>query len=277
MEELILKKILENLAQNKKLALVTVTEISGSTPRDTGSLMLVWEDENSYGSIGGGKIEYYVIKEAAEALKVGTDRMFDHSLTPGGDLEMQCGGTVKGFIKIFKPKEKIIIAGGGHVGEKVLDLAKFLGFNCEVIDDRKDYLDKPSLQKADKLIVGSFKEVVEDAKIDEGTYVVIATKSHITDMEFVKEVLKTKAKYIGVIGSQSKQIFVRESLLEDGFSEKDIRRIYGPIGLNIANQMPEEIAVSILAEILMVKNNGVLEHRKLSDSILEGIVRKKIQ
>jgi xanthine dehydrogenase accessory factor len=274
MEELILKKILENIEEHKKVALVTLTDVGGSTPRDTGSLMLVWENGETYGSIGGGKVEYFVTGEAVEALKEGVDRSFEHSLTPDGDLKMQCGGTVKGFIKIFKPSEKIIIAGGGHVGEKVLELAKFLGFNCEVIDDREDYINKPSLQKADKITVGYYKDIVKDAGIDESTYVVITTKSHITDLEFVKEVLKTKARYIGVIGSQKKQIFVRETLLKEGFSEEDIKRIYGPVGINISNQMPEEIAVSILAEILVIKNNGTLEHRKLEDSVIESILKK---
>ena len=277
MEELILKKILENLENHKKVALVTLTDVGGSTPRDTGSLMLVWENGETYGSIGGGKVEYFVTGEAVEALKQNTDRNFEHSLTPDGDLEMQCGGTVKGFIKIFRPNEKIVIAGGGHVGEKVLELAKFLGFTCEVIDDREDYIDKPSLQKADKITVGFYKDIVKDAAIDENTYVVIATKSHITDLEFVKEVLKTKARYIGTIGSRKKQIFLREELLQDGFSAEDIKRIYGPVGINISNQMPEEIAVSILAEILMVKNGGTPEHRKLEDSIVDNLIQKHLK
>ena len=277
MEELILKKILESIENHKKVALVTLTDVGGSTPRDTGSLMLVWEDRETYGSIGGGKVEYFVTDEAAEALKQNEDRNFEHSLTPDGDLEMQCGGTVKGFIKIFRPNEKIVIAGGGHVGEKVLELAKFLGFTCEVIDDREDYIDKPSLQKADKITGGFYKDIGKDAAIDENTYVVIATKSHITDLEFVKEVLKTKARYIGTIGSRKKQIFLREELLQDGFSAEDIKRIYGPVGINISNQMPEEIAVSILAEILMVKNGGTTEHRKLEDSIVDNIVQKHLK
>ena len=107
MEELILKKILQNLEDHKKVALVTLTDVGGSTPRDTGSLMLVWENGETYGSIGGGKVEYFVTGEAVEALKQNTDRNFEHSLMPDGDLEMQCGGTVKGFIKIFRPNEKI--------------------------------------------------------------------------------------------------------------------------------------------------------------------------
>ncbi len=274
MEELILKRILKSLENGQKTALVTVTEVGGSTPRDAGSLMLVWENGETFGSIGGGKIEYYVIDEALEALKTETEKMFEHSLTPKGDLEMQCGGMAKGFIKIFKPKNKIIIAGGGHVGEKVLELANFLGFRCEVVDDREEYADKESLKLADELVIKSFDKALDEMNVDENTYIVITTKSHVTDIVFVKKAIKTKAKYIGLIGSRTKQIFVRETLAKDGFTDEEIKKIYGPMGIDIANQMPEEIAVSILSEILLVKNNASLEHRKLDDELVESIIKK---
>lgn len=274
MEELILRRILKSLENSQKTALVTVTEVGGSTPRDAGSLMLVWENGETFGSIGGGKIEYYVIDEAVEALKIGTEKMFEHSLTPKGDLEMQCGGTAKGFIKIFKPKNKIIIAGGGHVGEKVLELANFLGFRCEVVDDREEYADKESLKLADELVIKSFDKALDEMNVDENTYIVITTKSHVTDIVFVKKAIKTKAKYIGLIGSRTKQIFVRETLAKDGFTDEEIKKIYGPMGIDIANQMPEEIAMSILSEILLVKNNASLEHRKLDDELVDSIIKK---
>ena len=277
MEELILRRILKSLENGHKTALVTVTEVGGSTPRDAGSLMLVWENGETFGSIGGGKIEYFVIEEAVEALKNGTEKMFEHSLTPKGDLEMQCGGTAKGFIKIFKPKNKIIIAGGGHVGEKVLELANFLGFRCEVVDDREEYVDKESLKLADELVIKSFDKALDEMNVDENTYIVITTKSHVTDIVFVKKAIKTKAKYIGLIGSRTKQIFVRETLAKDGFTDEEIKKIYGPMGIDIANQMPEEIAVSILSEILSVKNNASVEHRKLDDELVDSIIKKNRQ
>ena len=136
MDEIILKKIIESLNREEKVALVTITEIKGSTPRDEGSLMLVWEDGKSFGSIGGGKIEYTVIQESVEALKANKSRIFNHSLTPQGDLKMECGGEASGFIRVFIPEKKLIIAGGGHVGEKVLELETFLGFKCTIIYDR---------------------------------------------------------------------------------------------------------------------------------------------
>ena len=262
MDEIILKRIIESLNKEEKVALVTLTEIKGSTPRDEGSLMLVSEDGQSFGSIGGGKIEYTVIQESIKAIKDGKSRVFNHSLTPEGDLKMQCGGEAKGFIKVFTPEKRLIIAGGGHVGEKVLELATFLGFKCTIIDDREEYKTKESLQKASSIIISPYNEALRQLTVTRDTYIVIATKGHTGDLDFVKEALKTGAKYIGLIGSKVKHIFIKNSLIQDGFSEEDISRIYGPVGLNISNQLPEEIAVSIMSEILLIKNNGTTEHRK---------------
>lgn len=262
MDELILKKILETLDRNEKVALVTLTNIKGSTPRDEGSLMLVWEDGKILGSIGGGKIEYTVIQESIQAIKEGKSREFDHSLTPNGDLQMQCGGEARGFIRVFNPEKNLIIVGGGHVGEKVLELATFLGFKCTVVDDREEYKNKESLQKAHEIIIAPYENAIDQVKITDETYIVIATKGHMGDFEFVKSALQTNAKYVGLIGSKVKHVFIKKSLKEEGFSDEQISKIYGPIGLDISNQLPEEIAVSIMSEILLIKNKGSLNHRK---------------
>lgn len=262
MEELILNKILETLKKDEKVALVTLTEIKGSTPRDEGSLMLVWENGEIMGSIGGGKIEYTVIKEAVESLKNNKSREFFHSLTPEGDLKMQCGGEARGFIKIFSPEKKLVIAGGGHVGEKVLELANFLGFKCIVIDDREEFKNKKTLEKANEVIISDYATALKKINITNDTYIVIATKGHAGDLDFVREAIKTDAKYIGLIGSKVKHLFIKNTLRSEGISEETINSIYGPIGLDISNQLPEEIAVSIMSEILMIKNNGSLNHRK---------------
>lgn len=262
MDELILKEILEALDRNEKAALVTLTGIKGSTPRDEGSLMLVREDGRILGSIGGGKIEYAVIQESVQAIRDGKSREFEHSLTPNGDLGMQCGGEAKGFIKVFSPEKRLVIAGGGHVGEKVLELATFLGFKCTVIDDREEYRNRESLKKANRIIIAPYEKAIEQIEITDETYIVIATKGHVGDLEFVKNALRTDAKYIGLIGSKAKHVFIRKALKEEGFSDEQIAKIYGPVGLDISNQLPEEIAVSIMSEILLIKNSGSLKHRK---------------
>ncbi len=262
MEEEILQKILEYAKQNIPVALVTLTDVGGSTPRDPGSIMAVFEDGSSIGSIGGGKIEHTVVQEAVEAIKNGVSRSFSHKLTPTGDLKMECGGSAEGFIKVFALKNKLIIAGGGHVGEKVLELGKFLGFSCTMIDDREEFAGKESLKKADKLIISNYDEAIKDLRIDANTYIVVATKSHLDDVAFAKTVLRENYKYLGVIGSARKHKSIRKMLLDGGFSEAELAKMYGPIGLNISNQLPEEIALSIMAEILLVKNGKTLKHMK---------------
>ncbi len=262
MEEEILQKVIENINANIPVALVTLTAVGGSTPRDPGSIMAVFKDGSSIGSIGGGKIEYTVIAEALEALQKGENRSFSHELTPSGDLKMECGGSAKGYIKVFGIKNKLIIAGGGHVGEKVLELGKFLGFHCIVVDDRKEFEEKQSLKSADELIISDFSKATQKINIDSNTYIVVATKSHIDDIAFAKTVLNSNCKYLGVIGSSRKHKSIKKSLLEDGFSQESISKMYGPIGLNISSQLPEEIALSIMSEILLVKNGGSGEHRK---------------
>lgn len=263
MEEKILEKVLQSVGNNTPVALVTLTAVGGSTPRDSGSIMAVFDDGSSFGSIGGGKIEFTVIGEAVEALKQGKDREFSHELTPSGDLQMECGGKAKGFIKIFGIKNRLIIAGGGHVGEKVLELGKFLGFHCVVVDDRDEYESKEQLKNADEIIIADYDGAVEKLVIDANTYIVVATKSHIGDIDFAKTVLKSNCKYLGVIGSTTKHKSIRKTLVNDGFTDEQISKIYGPIGLNISSQLPEEIAMSIMSEILLVKNGGTLEHKKI--------------
>lgn len=264
MEEKILKKVLQSVNDNIPVALVTLTSVGGSTPRDSGSIMAVFENGDSFGSIGGGKIEFTVISEAVEALKEGKDREFYHELTPNGDLKMECGGKAQGYIKIFGIKNRLIIAGGGHVGEKVLELGKFLGFYCIVVDDRKGYEDKEQLKNADQIIIENYDKAVKKLTIDAYTYIVVATKSHIGDMDFAKTVMDSECKYLGVIGSLTKHRSIKKRLLNDGYTKEQISKIYGPIGLNISNQLPEEIAVSIMGEILLVKNGGTLEHKKIT-------------
>ncbi len=262
MEEQILQEVLQSVSKNIPVALVTLTGVGGSTPRDAGSIMAVFNDGKTLGSIGGGKIEFEVTKEALEALKEGKDRNFSHSLTPSGDLQMECGGSAQGYIKIFGVKNKLIIAGGGHVGEQVLELGKFLGFHCIVVDDRNSYADRQSLKNADELIISSYEQAIKKLTIDANTYIVVATKSHLDDIAFAKTVLNSNCKYLGVIGSSRKHKSIRKTLLEDGFTKEEIQKIYGPIGLNISNQLPQEIALSIMAEILLVKNGGKLAHMK---------------
>lgn len=256
MDELIINALYQAKNENKAFALVTLTDVKGSTPRDDGSMMIVFADGKIIGSIGGGKVEWVVIQEAIRAINDNKSRNFSHELTPKGDLLMQCGGTAKGYIKVFNKKPILMIVGGGHIGKCLLKLGEFLGFSCKIIDNRSEYKDD---FKGKNLIISEYSK---EQIIDNNTYIVVATQSHLNDLEFVKANIYKDFAYLGVIGSKNKHKFFKSELKASGINDELISKIYAPIGLNISNQLPEEIAFSILSEILLIKNKGSLEHKK---------------
>lgn len=262
MEQDILKEIYEALKKGEKVALATITENIGSTPRKLGSIMAVFKDGTILGSVGGGAFEGEVIKKSLDCIVKGEDSDFDHNLGAKGNLGMQCGGGAKGYIKVFKPKPRLVIAGAGHIGEALNKLAKFVGFETVIIDDRIEYANKHRYPDADEIIVGDIGEKLSEYKLNEDSYVVIVTKGHIPDRAALEAVVKKDAAYIGMIGSKKKVLYVIEKVLENGVSKKDLDKVYTPIGLDIASELPNEIAVSIMAEMLAIKNKGTLNHKK---------------
>ncbi|MFD3158330.1 XdhC family protein [Haloimpatiens sp. FM7330] len=260
MDEKILKRIYESLNKGEKVALVTVTNSQGSTPRKRGAIMAVWEDGKILGSVGGGKIEYEVIAKAVECIKKSEDSEFDYKLNESGNLGMQCGGQAKGFIKIFNPRPKLIIAGGGHIGQQLFKLAKILDFYTVILDDREEFANSEIFEGADEVIVGDIGLKLSNYKLEEDTYVVIVTRGHKSDEGALEAVVGKKANYIGMIGSSKKILHIMNNLIEKGISKEALQKVYAPVGLNISSQMPAEIAFGIMSEILLIKNKGSLEH-----------------
>lgn len=254
MEVTILKKIEEKLNLGENAALITITEATGSTPRKGGTIMGVFENE-LMGTIGGGKVESVVIDRARELLKSGESESFEYNLTTTDELKMNCGGIMKGYIKVFKPFPKLLICGAGHVGQKIFKVAKTLDFDLKIIDDREEL--KTDLPE---LTLGSFEDILTKERIDGNTYIVIVTRGHLLDEAVLNLVKERGAKYIGIIGSRRKVTALKESLEEKG-EIKD--NIFAPIGLRLSNGTPEEIAIEVLAEILKIKNGGELVHRTI--------------
>ncbi|MDU1912331.1 XdhC/CoxI family protein [Fusobacterium sp.] len=254
MEEKILNEVYKSISQGKRAALVMVTEAVGSTPRKSGAMMGVFED-SIIGTIGGGNIEYKVIQDARELIKSEESKEFSYNLTTDDELRMNCGGSMKGFIKVFVPSPKLLICGAGHIGQKLFNIGKNLEFDIKIIDDREE------LKKdIPELTLGNFDEILKNEKITNNTYIVIATRGHLLDEKVLELVKNRGAKYIGIIGSKRKITNLKENL-EKNSKIRD--NIYAPIGLRISDGTPEEIAIEILAEILQVKNNGELVHRSL--------------
>lgn len=258
MDYKILEEIEKRVEKGEVCALVTLTESLGSTPRKVGSVMAVFEDGIS-GTIGGGTVEFEVIKKSRELIKTGESKAFSYGMSPNDELQLACGGSVKGFIKIFKPSNKLIVIGAGHIARELTYMAKHLDFDMVVLDDREDYVELNRI----KVITGDIKENIDKLNILENTYIVIASRGHKLDKVALREFVKMNVKYIGMVGSKAKVIQVTEELLDEGIEESNFEKLYSPIGLNFSNGTPEEIAVEIISEILVVKNNGKLNHRKI--------------
>lgn len=255
----ILDKIIKEVSKGKKAALVFITEAKGSIPGANDSMMAVFEDGQISGTIGGGPMEYEVIKKAVEAIKKGEDDTFDHRLNKSSDLNMICGGENKGYIKVFKPQAQLIIYGAGHVGQKLARIAVKTGFDVTIVDPRTDYENKEDFEGIKDFYAMSSKEANDHINFSsESTFIVICTPNN--DKEVLLNVLPNDYKYIGMIGSRHKIKTVFDELKEMGVDDKKLEQIHTPIGFDIDNGKVEEIAISIMAEILAVKNGKYKEY-----------------
>jgi len=252
-----LNKAIEN---HQSVAFVTITQTNGSAPCYIGQNMLVHHDGSTVGTVGGGALESNIIDKSVEAIKLGEDQSFVINLS---DINMSCGGMCSGFIQTMKKTRQLVIVGGGHIGKHIYDMGVSLDFEIIVIDDREEYANKNRF-KDSVVICEDIKNAIDHYEFNEEAYFVIVTKGHDTDFEALKAVLMKNSNYpyVGIIGSKSKLTKIYSQLEKDGISKKKIEQVYGPIGLKIAENNPAEIAVSILAEILSVKNNSLTTHKK---------------
>ncbi len=261
--------------------LCTVTETERSAPRDAGAKMLVAPDGSIAGSVGGGPLEASVIVEATALLREGgvsgarrfaltTGGDAAELLTPGvpvpSDLGMKCGGEVSVFLDLVRPPARMLLYGAGHVGERVATLAAEVGWSCVVIDDRPAFADPKRFPRALEVRcrdlaqepLGGLVPSAED-------YLVILTRCHALDEGVLDAALASRARYLGLIGSRRKVALILRSIARrTGLDPRSDPRLHAPIGLRLGDKTPGEIALSILAELVLVKSGGALAHNRLA-------------
>jgi len=251
----IYQEIARIVAEGEGAALVTVISTAGSTPREEGTKMLVRADGSILGSIGGGSVEAQVCQEAIEVIRKGKPRRLRFSLTAqeGEEPGMICGGDMEVFIEPILSSPTLYIFGGGHISLPLAKIGKLLGFKIVVIDDRAEFANPQRFPEAGLILAEDFDKAFPKLKIDKASYVVIVTRNHQSDELVLELVLGTQAKYIGMIGSKTKNKAIFSHLLAKGISKELLDKVHAPIGLEIHAETPEEIAVSILAEIVKVR------------------------
>ncbi|WP_213951021.1 XdhC family protein [Tepidanaerobacter syntrophicus] len=267
----VIEKLVSMVAQNEPVALVTIVESSGSTPRGPGSMMLV--DKKGVlleGTIGGGILEERAKSDAAECLRANESKLFLYELSADNEksLPMICGGNIRCFVKVFPQKKQLIIVGAGHVGEKLCKMASILGYTVIVVDDRENRATKDNFPEASHIFLGDILENLKEVPIDENTCIVIVTHAHEYDQAVLEAVIDSSALYIGMIGSTSKVRKCFDNLRKKGISDELISKVYSPIGLDIGGESPEEIALSIMAQIQAIAYKKTVPHLKLSEEAI---------
>jgi len=232
-------------------ALCTIIRSRGSTPRHVTSKMLVYPDGHIAGTVGGGEVENRVIKEALKAMDEKMPRLLEYNMADPerGDPGV-CGGQLEIYVEPIIPKPILVVVGVGHVGKAVAHLAKWLGFVVAVSDDRPEFCNPASVPEADEFYPLPLEELSDQLKITPWTYLVLTTRGIDVDVRGLPSLFDTEAAYIGVIGSKRRWATTTKKLLDAGVSSDKLKKIHSPIGMNIHAETPEEIAVSIMAEII---------------------------
>lgn len=236
--------------QNAVLCLITATQ--GSTPRKIGSKMLVYADGSIVGSIGGGKIEHLVIQDALKLLDSSVSKSIDYDLS--GDAAMQCGGKLSVYFEAAQSQSKLYIFGAGHIGKVLSRYASEFAFQVFLLDNRPEIMPENKF-KGVQYLVGEYSDLFAELNFDANTFVVATTHKHIHDEEILAECLTKPHAYLGMMASKRKAALARKKWSENSELEQEkIDKIFAPIGVDISCETPEEIAISVLAQLIDFKN-----------------------
>jgi xanthine dehydrogenase accessory factor len=259
----IYKQIIDLKAKRKAAALVTVIKVKGSTPRDTGSKMIVLKDGTIFGTIGGSAVEALIIEEAKKCITSGKIMRVSHNLfdLEETDTGMLCGGTMEFFIEPLVLAPRLYIFGGGHVAQTLAKLAYEVGFDYVLIDDREEFANKERFPEATEIMVNEAGKQAANMEFEESDFVAIVTRGHKHDYETLKGVIRKNVRYLGLIGSNVKRNQLFKKLMEEGITDEQLARVHSPIGLDIEAETPQEIAVSIVAELIKIKNTNSKQGR----------------
>jgi len=253
----VLRAVTDALERGRAVVLASVIDSSRSVPRRSGARMAVVDDGTTVGTVGGGEMEARVVREAADLVRAGTSRRLHFDLVdPASGDPGVCGGTVELFLESFMPKPTLFVIGCGHVGRAVVDLAHWMGYRTVAVDDRVEIGEPGALPHADYVVVGSVEEALAAHPVTEHTAVVLVTRNVAVDAAALPHVLRTPASYIGVMGSARRWSTTRRQLHDAGVSDGDLAKVRSPIGVEIGAETPEEIAVSIMAEVVAARRGG---------------------
>jgi xanthine dehydrogenase accessory factor len=239
----------------RRAAVATIVDVHGSIPSFKTAKMLVRDDGSIFGTIGGGCVEAEVWQAAREVMESERPRTLTFNLNqdPKYDTGLVCGGTLDIFVEPILPPSLLYIFGAGHVSVNLYKVARSVGFDVTVADDREGYANRERFPDAKEVIAEDFERVMARLAPNESSYIVIVTRGHRDDMRLLRWAVQTPARYIGMIGSKRKTITIFRELTREGIAPELFERVHAPVGLDIGAVTPEEIAVAITAELIAVR------------------------
>ena len=256
----------------QKCAIATIVQVRGSIPSYESAKLLVREDGSMTGTIGGGCVEAEVWNAAREVIE--TERPKHMSFNLGQDAAYDngliCGGQLDVFVEPVIPPPRAFIFGAGHISKSLSKIVSMAGFSSTIVDDRDTFANRERFPEADEIYAAEYEEVFPKLPINETSYLIIVTRGHRDDMRVLRWAVSTNARYISMIGSKRKVISVIKELEKDGVSKESLQRIFAPMGLEIGAISPEEIAVSVAAEMIAVRRKAGSPWRTISKSLFDS-------
>jgi xanthine dehydrogenase accessory factor len=257
-QEAVFSAVAEALARGESAALVTIVSTRGSTPQRVGAKVLVYEDGRTVGTIGGGCYENDACGKAREAIRTRRASLVSYELSDELAQEngLICGGQMQVFIEPLDASPSLHIVGAGHVSQLLAEVANRVGFRVHVLDDREKFANAERFPTAASVTAEDIVSWLSRAELPESSYVVVVTRGHTHDLDAMRALAGRPLRYVGMIGSRAKVVKISEALIEGGAPADWVRAIHAPIGLRIGAITPEEIAISIVAELIAVRRGA---------------------
>lgn len=264
--------------EGRRGALATIVNVRGSIPSVMAAKMLVRDDGSIAGTVGGGCVESDVRKGAMDVMRDGKPKTFNFNLDqqPDDDNGVVCGGSLQVFVEPVVPAPRLYIFGAGHVGSAVYKIATLVGFETIVSDDRDQYANRERFPDAREIHAGEMDEIMSGLSPSDSSYIVIVTRGHRHDLRVLRWALETPARYIGMIGSGRKVLAIYQQLESEGVAPESFKRVFAPIGLDIQAATPEEIGVSVAAELIAIRRGCELELPHSRNRIREDVGTMKV-
>ena len=266
MNQEVFAAVADALERGESAALVTIVATTGSTPQRVGAKMLVFSDGRIVGTIGGGCYENDAFWKAREAITHRKPQLVHYELSDDFAQEtgLICGGQMDVYIEPIEPSPELYVVGAGHVGFHLARLAHEVGFRVHVVDDREKFANRERFPTAVEIVAEDIPAWVERTKIPQHAYVVIVTRGHNNDLDALRALAPRDLRYLGLIGSRAKVARIYDALTTEAMPAEILKSVHAPIGLDIGAVTPQEIAVSILAELIAVKH-GKMKSRDASE------------